>query len=34
MRIGYLGRILNEHETLEEQGYQTGHVLNVFVFEP
>jgi hypothetical protein len=34
MRIGYLGRILNEHDSLDDQGWQAGHVLNVFVFEP
>ncbi|KAE9979325.1 hypothetical protein EG328_000970 [Venturia inaequalis] len=32
LKIGYLGRILHEHETLEAQGWHEGHTLNVYVF--
>ncbi|QDS74425.1 hypothetical protein FKW77_006047 [Venturia effusa] len=33
IKIGYLGRILHEHESLEAQGWHEGHTLNVYVFE-
>jgi len=31
IRIAYMGRILNEHETLEKQGWKEGHVINALV---
>ena len=33
VRLAYLGKILDETATLEEQGWQHGHVLNALVFE-
>ena len=31
VRIAYLGKILNEKKTLEDQGYKDGHVVNAMV---
>ncbi|WEW55823.1 hypothetical protein PRK78_001256 [Emydomyces testavorans] len=31
LRIGYLGKILKEHETLHAQGWKEGHVVNALV---
>ena len=31
VRIAYLGRMLREHESLLEQGWQTGHIINALV---
>lgn len=33
IKVGYLGKILREHETLEAQGWREGHTLNIYVFE-
>jgi len=33
VRLMYLGRVFVENKTLEEQGWQKGHVLNALVFE-
>lgn len=33
MKLGYLGRVLKDNETLEAQGWAVGHVINVFVFQ-
>lgn len=32
IRIAYMGKILQETLTLEEQGWKTGHVVNALVF--
>ncbi|KAK4988976.1 hypothetical protein LTR50_003572 [Elasticomyces elasticus] len=32
VRLGYLGRILDENKTLGEQGWKEGHVVNALVF--
>ncbi|KAJ5211165.1 hypothetical protein N7491_010985 [Penicillium cf. griseofulvum] len=34
VRIAYLGRLLNEHEPLVDQGWKTGHVVNALVVSP
>ncbi|KAL1955142.1 hypothetical protein VTO42DRAFT_9006 [Malbranchea cinnamomea] len=34
VRIAYLGKILNEHETLFAQGWKEGHVVNALVTNP
>jgi hypothetical protein len=31
--VGYLGRLFRESDSLTEQGWREGHVINVFVFE-
>jgi hypothetical protein len=31
IRIAYLGKILNEKDTLEAQGWKEGHVINALV---
>ncbi|KAJ9628078.1 hypothetical protein H2203_003300 [Taxawa tesnikishii (nom. ined.)] len=33
LRLAYLGRILEEAKTLEDQGWREGHVVNALVFE-
>jgi len=32
IRVAYMGKILSENTTLEEQGWQKGHIVNAFVF--
>jgi hypothetical protein len=31
IRLAYLGKILNENDTLEAQGWKEGHVINAMV---
>ncbi|OCK92961.1 uncharacterized protein K441DRAFT_151689 [Cenococcum geophilum 1.58] len=33
LKIGYLGRLLHEHESLAAQGWREGHVVNALVFQ-
>lgn len=33
VRLAYLGHVLQEGKTLEEQGFKTGNVVNAYVFE-
>lgn len=33
VKIGYLGKVLREGETLQAQGWREGHVLNALVFQ-
>ncbi|KXJ91663.1 hypothetical protein Micbo1qcDRAFT_161656 [Microdochium bolleyi] len=32
IRVAYMGKILNESTTLDDQGWQKGHIINAFVF--
>jgi hypothetical protein len=33
LKIGYLGKIFHENDSLAAQGWHEGHMLNVYVFE-
>lgn len=33
IRIAYMGKLLKDKSTLDDQGWQTGHIVNALVFD-